>query len=57
MSTMEEKYGKVSETFREKVKHEIIPLTMKNSRIECLSQILEKYKRYYENLHLGRPRL
>ena len=46
---MEKKYGKLHKKFREKIKHLIIS-KMKNNRIQCASQILEEYKKYYENL-------
>ena len=40
---MDEKYGKLNERFREKIKDE-------NKRIKCPSQILEEHNKYYENL-------
>ena len=48
---MEEKYGKLNETFRERIKH-LIPHNHgeKKNRIECSSQILKEQKKYYKNL-------
>ena len=47
---MEEKYGKLNEKFRGKIKHLILSKMEKNNRIESSLQILEEYKKYYENL-------
>ena len=47
MYTMEEKYGKLNEKFREKIKHLILSKMKKTT--QCSSQILEEYKKYYEN--------
>ena len=46
---MEKKHRKLDKKFREKIKHVILS-RMKNNRIECSSQILEEYKKYYENV-------
>ena len=47
---MEEKYGTLNEKFRERIKQLILSKMKKNNRIECPSQILEEYKKYYKNL-------
>ena len=39
------KYGKSNKKSREQIKHHVLS-KMKNNRIECSSQILEKYKKY-----------
>ena len=46
---MEEKYGKLNENFREQIKYLILS-KMNRNRIESSSQILEEYRKYYENL-------
>ena len=42
---MEERYGKLNEKFREKIKHLIL-----YNRIKCSTQILREYKKHYEKL-------
>ena len=46
---MEEKYGKLNEKFRERIKHLILS-EKKNNGIECSSHILEEYEKYYKIL-------
>ena len=46
---MDEKYGKLNEKFREKVKQLILSKMKKTTESKVL-QILEEYKKYYENL-------
>ena len=47
---MEEKYRKLNEEFREKIKHLILSKMKKMFGMECSYQILEEYKKPYENL-------
>ena len=47
---MEEKYGKLNETFREKNQTSHTIKDENNNRIEYSFHILEEYKKYYKNL-------
>ena len=47
---MQEKYGKLNGKFRGKNQTPHSIKDEKNNRIESSSQILEEYKKYYENL-------